>query len=123
MGQSSSQPPARFDVKAAHLTIGEAISSVLRLSLRGPAAAHDEELASSTFKAITLALMAGSSACAEVTRLHAELSAQRDRHRPRPHADPRAPGALCDACSLHGALVSWPCAVWQAAESILGRAA
>ncbi|MFJ2004765.1 hypothetical protein [Streptomyces chartreusis] len=92
---------------------------LLKITMRAPGTMPGEAEASAAMEGVSRALTAGSAACQEVTRVRNELSALRDGHRPQPHADPAKPGALCAACSVHGSIVSWPCATWSAAERIL----
>jgi hypothetical protein len=117
-------PNTAFDLDVITAALGNAASAVLHLVLRAPSAPVDSETGRQFMTAITDAIAAGHQACTEVTRLRAAFGAQRDAHRPQPHANSATPGALCAACSLHGALVSWPCEPWTAAERVLthGRA-
>ncbi|MGW0993496.1 hypothetical protein ACWD5V_09330 [Streptomyces sp. NPDC002523] len=110
-----------FDLDAANGTIGTAIMGMLKLMLREPGSMPDPAEAKAVMESMRHGLMAGSQACVEVTRIRTELAALRDEHRPQPHADPAKPGALCAACSVHGSIVSWPCATWSAAERILNH--
>jgi hypothetical protein len=71
--------------------------------------------------AIREGLLGGMTACSEITRMRSDITQLRDAHRPRPHADPTAPGALCEACSLRGALIAWPCETWRAADRTLTK--
>ena len=112
-------PNAPFDADASGKAIGGAISSLIKLSFPTPGAELDPDAAAAFMTTITEALAAAGHALAEVKRIRGALTAMRDGHRPRPHTDPTAPGALCDACSLHGALITWPCTPWTAAEQIL----
>lgn len=112
-------PAAAFDADAAHRSIGDSMVTLVKLMMPIPGAAPDPELASSFMTSITTSLAAGSAAVAEVKRLRTDLAHLRDSHRPRPHADPTAAGALCEACSLHGVLAAWPCSAWTAVERIL----
>lgn len=113
--------PGPFDLKAASETITQALMGYLQIVVRAPGTAPDPEQAAEVMRTIQEALSAGAHACAEVTRIRAELTALRDGHRPQPHADPAKPGALCAACSMHGSIVNWPCSTWTAAEGILTR--
>lgn len=108
-----------FDLDTAHKTITGALMKLLMLSLRDPAAPPTESDAGELMTAIRDALLSGSMACSEITRIRDSLIMLRDTHRPRPHADPSTPGALCEACSLRGALVTWPCETWTAADKTL----
>jgi hypothetical protein len=116
-----SPEPKPFDVKTATATIGQAIYGLLHVVLRAPGTMPDPQEASAAMEKVRHALTAGSDACGEVSRIRGELAALRDGHRPQPHADPTKPGALCAACSMHGSIVSWPCATWSAAERILNH--
>lgn len=110
--------PTPFDLDASNKAISTALVSYITFSLSQPG----ERTAESVQQMLTdiqNAITAGSAACAEVGRMRTELAALRDQHRPRPHADPSAPGALCEACSLHGSLVQWPCQTWQAVDRTL----
>lgn len=119
--QAFTDPAAAFDVEAANRTIGESMVNLVKLMMPMPGSEPDPELANSFMTSITTALAAGSGAVAEVKRLRADLAQMRDSHRPRPHADPTAAGALCEACSLHGALTAWPCGTWTSVERILAH--
>ncbi|SMF86682.1 hypothetical protein [Streptomyces sp. Amel2xC10] len=110
---------APFDLDEANKTLASATIGYVELTLRRPGTPPDKQQATDLMVKIQKALLAGSHACAEVTRIRTELAALRDTHRPQPHADPTKPGALCAACSLHGSIVSWPCAAWTAAEQLL----
>ncbi|MGW4889622.1 hypothetical protein [Streptomyces murinus] len=112
-------PDEPFDLDKAHSTIGDALMGMLRLTFREPGTQPDPAEAKALMESIRNALLAGTRACAEITRMRHELAALRDNHRPQPHADAMKPGALCAACSVHGSIVSWPCATWSAAERIL----
>ncbi len=113
-------PP--FEVDTASKTISGALVQLLTLTLRGPESAPPTPEEGTAFmNAIREAIFAGTQACGEIKRMQADLTAMRDTHRPRPHADPTKPGALCEACSLSGALVAWPCSPWNTAEKILTR--
>lgn len=116
---SAEQPP--FDEKTASATMADAIITMVSAPMRAPGGRPNRETASAVMDKIKDALITGMAAVAEVSRLRAELGALRDEHRPRPHADPTAPGALCAASSIHGALVSWPCSTWSATERILNH--
>lgn len=116
---SAEQPP--FDEKTATTTMVDAVISMVTMSMRAPGAMPDREQAAALMGKIREALQTGLAACGEVSRLRTELATLRDEHRPRPHADRTAPGALCAACSIHGALISWPCGTWSAAEKILNH--
>lgn len=111
--------PGPFDLDAATTQIGAAVGGVIELTFRPSGEVPTPEATKSVWDAMLGALQAGSSACAEVKRIRGALTDFRDSHRPRPHADPTAPGAICDGCSVHGALVNWPCAPWQFAERLL----
>lgn len=111
--------PGRFDLDSASTQIGAAVAGVIKMTFRPPGQQPGEKASKELFDSILHALVAGGSACAEVKRLRGGLARLRDNHRPRPHADPTAPGALCQACSLHGALVPWPCEPWQCADHLL----
>ncbi|MFJ8153912.1 hypothetical protein [Streptomyces sp. NPDC094468] len=110
-----------FDEKTASATMVDAVIGMVNMSVREPGTMPDRDQAAAVMGKIREALTTGLAACAEVSRLRTELGALRDEHRPRPHADPNAPGALCAACSIHGALVSWPCGTWSTAERILNH--
>ncbi|HEY6116448.1 MAG TPA: hypothetical protein VI172_10855 [Candidatus Dormibacteraeota bacterium] len=110
-----------FNLKTASSTITAATIGYLQISLRAPGTQPDMQQAAAVMESIRHALVAGSHACSEVTRIRTELAALRDGHRPQPHADPTKPGALCAACSVHGSIVAWPCATWSAAEQILNH--
>lgn len=112
-------PNAPFDITASDKAIGDALVSLVTLSFRQPGEPIAPEAGQQFFEHVKDAIFAGSMACGEIKRLRADMAAIRDAHRPRPHADPSAPGALCEACSLHGALVSWPCATWTAVDRSL----
>jgi hypothetical protein len=111
-----------FDVDTATKTISGALIQLITMGFRKPEdGAPTEADGANLMKAIQDSLLAGSLACAEIKRIQADIAAMRDTHRPRPHADPTKPGALCEACSLSGALVAWPCGPWSAAEKVLTR--
>ncbi|WDO09923.1 hypothetical protein ME763_32040 [Streptomyces murinus] len=110
-------PP--FDLDSTTSTISEALIGMVAMSFRAPGNQPNPAEARALMAGIRNALLAGTHACAEITRMRHELAALRDGHRPQPHADPMKPGALCAACSVHGSIVSWPCATWSAAERIL----
>jgi hypothetical protein len=110
-----------FDLKAAHAQIGDAMVTMIKLMLPVPGSQPDQEAAQAAWQSLLQAITAGSHACNEVKRLRSEVAELRDAHRPRPHADPTAPGALCVACSLGGALVNWPCSPWQSADRIINQ--
>ncbi|MET9122967.1 hypothetical protein [Streptomyces sp. NPDC004528] len=116
---SAELPP--FDDKTASTTMADAVFGMVSLSMRAPGTDVDPEQASVLMGKIRAALSTGLAACAEVSRVRTEVEALRDEHRPRPHADPDKPGALCASCSLNGSLISWPCATWSAAERILNH--
>ncbi|WP_435244925.1 hypothetical protein [Streptomyces tendae] len=110
-----------FDLDTANLSIGNAIVSLVKLLMRAPGTTPGPAEARAALDNVQAALTAGAGACREVTRMHTELAALRDSHRPQPHADPTQPGALCAGCSVHGSIVSWPCGTWTAAERILNH--
>jgi hypothetical protein len=113
-------PP--FDLDTAHKAIGTALVTMVTFSFRGPnAAPPTPDEARQFMEAVQQAVFQGSNACAEIKRMREDLTQLRDSHRPRPHADPTQPGALCEACSLTGALIAWPCGPWSTAEQILTR--
>jgi hypothetical protein len=114
-------PATPFVVDDAHKAIGQAIAGLVKAMFAGPDAAMDPEAGKQFMESLTGALTAGSSACVEVKRITAAVTQLRDSHRPRPHLDPTAAGALCEACSLTGALVAWPCGAWTGAEQILAH--
>lgn len=116
--------PKPFDLDEANNTIGGAVMGMLKMTFREPGTMPDKAEAKAVMEGMPNGLLAGSQACAEITRIRTELTALRDGHRPQPHADPEKPGALCAACSVHGSIVPWPCATWSTAERILthGRA-
>lgn len=114
---SAEQPP--FDEKEATGSMVEAVIGLVNMSMRAPGSVPDPKQASDLMGKIRGALQTGLAACSEVSRIRTEVAALRDGHRPQPHADPTRPGALCAACSIHGSIVSWPCATWSAAERIL----
>ncbi|MET7776285.1 hypothetical protein ABZU94_10595 [Streptomyces mirabilis] len=116
----SAEPPP-FDDHTASATMADAVIAMVTMSIRSPGTKPDPEQAVTVMGKIREALTTGLAACAEVSRLRTGLAALRDEHRPRPHADPTQPGALCAACSVHGALVSWPCGTWSTAERILNH--
>ena len=111
--------PAPFNLDTTQKTISAGLVGIVRILLDGASLKGDPQAAQQIFGEIKDALIAGSSAYAEVKRLHGSLTALRDQHKPRPHADPTAPGALCNACSLHGVLVAWPCETWTATDRAL----
>lgn len=108
-----------FNVDTASRTISGALVQMVTLSFRKPEDTPTPEDGAALMKAVQEAILAGSQACAEIKRIQSDLAAMRDTHRPRPHADPNQPGALCEACSLTGALIAWPCGPWNTAEKIL----
>jgi hypothetical protein len=112
-------PTAPFDADAAKKAIGDSMFNLVKLMMPLPGASPDPSLADSFMTSVTGALAAGSQAISEVKRIRDDVAQMRDSHRPRPHADPTAAGALCEACSLAGSLTAWPCSVWTAAERIL----
>lgn len=111
--------PAPFNLNIAEKAITDALIGFVRISLDGASLKDDPEAGQRIFESIKDSILAGSNACAEVKRLQAEFTGLRDSHRPRPHADPSTPGALCEACSLNGALISWPCETWKTADKAL----
>ncbi|MFE6362939.1 hypothetical protein ACFVP3_23435 [Streptomyces sp. NPDC057806] len=111
--------PAPFDLDGAQKAIGDAVVNMVTLFLRAPGQQPDLEAGKKLAESLRNAVQAGSAACTEVTRMRTDLMGLRDQHRPQPHADPTKSGALCAACSVHGSIVSWPCATWSAAERIL----
>jgi len=113
--------PKPFDLETASSVIVAATVGYVEMTLRLRGTAPDKKQATELMENIRQALLAGSHACTEVTRIRTELTTLRDGHRPQPHADPTKPGALCAACSLQGSIVSWPCATWSAAERILNH--
>ncbi|MET7477974.1 hypothetical protein ABZT17_26905 [Streptomyces sp. NPDC005648] len=108
-----------FDLEADGKTIAMATIGYLQLTLRPPGTVPTAEQATAVMADVRAALLAGTKACSEVSRLRTDLTSLRDTHRPKPHADPTKAGALCAACSVHGSIVAWPCATWSAAERIL----
>jgi hypothetical protein len=52
----------------------------------------------------------------EIEKLRAGRQKARDIHMPQTSSDPAVPGAICTGCSVHGAVVAWPCATWKALE-------
>ena len=113
------QTPTAFDLTTAQQAITGALVSFVRISIGGESPKDDPQAGEQLFENIKNAITAGMSACTEVKRLTDSLTVLRNRHQPRPHADPDKPGALCAACSLHGAIVAWPCEAWAAADRIL----
>lgn len=112
--------PAPFNLDTATKSISNALLGFVRMSL-DPSVKDDRAAGEQIIAAIKDAILAGSNACTEVKRLTDEFTTLRDTHQPRPHADPTQPGALCTACSLHGALIAWPCETWKAADKALTR--
>ncbi|MFJ9771150.1 hypothetical protein ACIRVF_07895 [Kitasatospora sp. NPDC101157] len=115
-------PASTFDLDAANKTIGNAMLGLIKLMLpvpgqEPPTPEHGQEL----MKQITDAMATGSRACSEVNRLREEFAHLRDRHRPQPTTDPTKPGVICSACSIHGALIPWPCDPWTTAENSLSH--
>jgi hypothetical protein len=108
-----------FDLNTANDAIGQAIASIVKVTFRAPGSVPAPAEAAAVMDSLRNAVLAGAQACTEITRIRAELAVLRDEHRPRPHADSSAPGALCTACSVHGSIVSWPCSPWTADERIL----
>lgn len=113
------QTPTPFNLDTAQKDISGALLGFLRMSFGGDEAKNDPEAGQQLIDAIKDSITAGLSACTEVKRLLDGLGALRNRHQPRPHADQSTPGALCAACSLHGAIVAWPCETWTAADQLL----
>ena len=111
--------PAPFNLDTTQKTISNALVGYVRILLDGASIKDDPQAGRQIFDEIKDALIAGSAACAEVKRLHAALTQLRDQHKPRPHADPTAPGALCNSCSLPCVLVAWPCETWTATDRAL----
>lgn len=111
--------PAPFNVDDAARTVTTAVIGLITLSFREKDQPVDPEAGKEFAASVREALLAGSAACAEITRMRTALTSLRDNHRPRPHADPNQPGALCTACSLHGALIAWPCETWTAVDQVL----
>jgi hypothetical protein len=107
-----------FDLEESQKLIGSAVIGIVTLSL-AKQETIDHETSVKVWSDIREAITAGAYACSEIRRMRDEITELRDSHRPRPHADPSRPGALCAACSLDGALISWPCQVWTAADRIL----
>ncbi|MGW4493826.1 hypothetical protein [Streptomyces sp. NPDC004376] len=118
MNPFETAPRTPFDLDTANKAISTALISFVRMSL-DPTVKDDPTAGEQIIGAIKDAILAGSNACAEVKRLQGEFTAMRDKHQPRPHLDPSTPGALCAACSLHGALIAWPCETWKAADRAL----
>jgi hypothetical protein len=111
-----------FNLDAANKTITEATVSLVKLMLPLPGQEPPTlEQGQALMKQITDAITTGASACSEVTRYRTAFADLREQHRPQPHPNPNAPGALCTACSLHGALVPWPCNAWTTAEKTLSH--
>ncbi|MGW2692401.1 hypothetical protein ACWC3Y_11125 [Streptomyces sp. NPDC001296] len=113
--------PAPFDLTDTQKTISNALVGFVQLSLGGDAIKNDPETGRQFFEAIKDSIVAGMAACGEVKRLTEALTGLRDKHQPRPHLDPTTPGALCAACSLHGALIAWPCETWTAVDKTLAH--
>lgn len=111
--------PPPFNLDTASKDISDALIGFVRLSLDAESLKSDPQAGRQFFDSIKNSVVAGMSACGEVKRLQDEFSALRDRHKPRPHADPTTPGALCEACSLNGSLIAWPCETWKAADKAL----
>jgi hypothetical protein len=112
-------PDRPFDVEEAKRIIGGTLLSMAKLMLRVPGQMPDAAALDQASAALPVALAQGSRACTELVQLREQIRRQQDQHRPRPHADPQQPGALCVPCSVHGSLVSWPCALWSMAEALL----
>ncbi|MFJ6841395.1 hypothetical protein ACIQRE_01860 [Streptomyces griseoluteus] len=112
-------PDKPFDLEGATRAMSTATLSILKLYTRPPGVAPTPDEAQEVFTGMREAAIAGIAACAEVKRLREEVAGLRDSHRPKPHADPSKPGALCAACSTGGSLVAWPCDPWTTAERIL----
>lgn len=111
--------PAPFNLDTAQKDISSALVGFVQLSLNAIALKDDPDAGRQFFDAIKDSIVAGMAACAEVKRLLDAFTGLRDKHQPRPHLDPSKPGALCAACSLHGALISWPCETWTAIDQTL----
>lgn len=116
-------PPqtAPFSLDTANKSIGNALVDLIKLMFPRPGTTLDRAAGQDILKSLTDGIGAGSQACTEVTRLRTAFTALRDSHRPKPHADPTAPGSLCAACSLHGALIAWPCETWTVADRTLSH--
>ncbi|WP_432169098.1 hypothetical protein [Streptomyces sp. 1222.5] len=113
--------PGPFDLATANDAVGKAVAGLLTMTLRPRGSKPDPAEAVAVMNDMREAIMAAASACAEITRMRAELTSLRDSHRPQPHADPTKPGALCAACSVQGSIIAWPCGAWSSAERILNH--
>lgn len=113
------QPAKPFDLDDTQKTVTTALLGLITSILSQREGSPDPEAGANLMESIQDALIAGTAACAEIHRMRAALARLRDTHRPKPHADPTQPGALCATCSLDGALTAWPCQPWTAADRIL----
>jgi len=109
-----------LDFEKAKEALGRATVGYLTISMGGPKAQElaPEETADIA-KWLPFGLAAGVRVLAELERMRGTLRRQQEQHRPRPHAAPDRPGALCDACSPDGQLVAWPCIAWTLIEDVL----
>jgi hypothetical protein len=114
-------PNKPYDNDTTMKTVSGALIKLVMMGFRDPATPPSDVDGEELMTAIREGLLGGTLACAEVNRMREALKVLRDAHRPRPHADPTAPGALCETCSLHGALIVWPCETWRAADQILTK--
>jgi hypothetical protein len=73
------------------------------------------------------AIKAGLMCLGEIARIRTLMDKQRQTHLPMPSAAQMANGypsaVLCQACSMDGAPVAWPCGVWKLADSFLADGA
>ncbi|NUS26097.1 MAG: hypothetical protein HOV92_18000 [Streptomyces sp.] len=113
------QAPTPFNLDTAQTDISNALIGFLRISLDADKVKNDPDAGRQIFESIKDSITAGLAACGEVKRLLDGVAALRDRHQPRPHADPTQPGALCSTCSLNGAIVAWPCDTWTGVDRLL----
>lgn len=54
----------------------------------------------------------------EIGRIRRTMQERRQTHLPTPPATPGG-GVACQACSLDGAIVPWPCGVWKLTDTFL----
>ncbi|MFI5973567.1 hypothetical protein [Streptomyces sp. NPDC051452] len=116
-----STSPQPFDLDKVNTALADAVLGMVRMMIREPGTTPSPAEAKAVMESVRQGLMAGSQACAEITRVRTDLAALRDSHRPQPHADPTKPGALCSACSVQGSIITWPCGTWSTAERILNH--
>ena len=105
---------AQLDLGPVKERNADLIMRVVELTLLRKTPTPDEGMA--FWKNLITALTDTCDVIGEVERLREGRQRARDIHIPQASADPAVPGAVCTGCSVHGALVAWPCATWKALD-------